>query len=187
MGTKVITVAGTNGAGKTTTMRKVMEYMEADFKTKHTLDCGVLINVYKSAVVIGSYDRVCGGADTVKRYSSVWEAVLECAEHNNVLYEGVLVSNVYSPAIELSNKLKKIGSVFIPIGLNTNFEQCVANTNIRRAAAGKEALEDSKNIEISYKKSRAAFKKFYADGLNPYWVSSDEAVQIILKEIGYAE
>ena len=186
MSTKVITIAGSNGAGKTTVMRKVMERMDDDFKVKHTLACGVLVNVFKRAVVIGSYDKVCGGADTVKNYSSVWEAVLECAQFNNVLYEGVLVSNVYAPAINLSNKLKEIDSTFIPIGLNTEFDQCVANTNTRRATAGKGPLEDTGNILINFKKSISAFKKFHADGLNPHWVSSDEAVQIILGELGYA-
>ena len=186
MGTKVITISGTNGAGKTTVMRKVMERMDDDFKVKHTLKCGVLVNVFERAVVIGSYDKVCGGADTVKNYSSVWEAVLECAQFNNVLYEGVLVSNVYAPAIELSNNLKEIGATFIPVGLNTEFDQCVANTNSRRAAAGKGPLEDTGNVLTNYKKSLSAFKKFHADNLKPYWVSSEEAVQIILGELGYA-
>lgn len=182
---KVIGVRGTNGSGKSWVARKIMERADDDFIKKHKLSNGVLINVYKSFVVIGSYDNQCGGCDGVKTPALVWDTVVECAQHSNVLFEGVIVGNVYEPTILLVERLKEIGAEYIPLCLNTDFDQCVANINNRRAEAGKEPMEKTENVTINDKKNKSSARKLKEAGLNPYWVSSEEAAQIALRELGY--
>jgi len=185
MSNVVISVRGSNGAGKTWVARKVMDRAEDDFKKKITLDNGVLVNVYKNFVILGSYDRVCGGCDTIKTPQMVWDAVVECAGFTNVIYEGVIVGNVYEPTILLNERLKMIGARIVPVCLNTPFEQCVANVNARRAVEGKPPIEKTDNILTNDKKNISSAKKLHAAGLNPHWVSAEEAVEVICKELGY--
>lgn len=183
--TTVVGIRATNGGGKTTTARRVMGAAEQDFIKKVKASNGVLLNVYKTFVVIGSYDRVCGGCDTVKTPQLVWDAIVEAAEFTNVLFEGVLVGCVFEPTMILDARLKTIGAKLVPICLSTPFEQCVENVNTRRAAEGKPPIEKTDNILTNYKKHISSAKKLHAAGLEPHWVSSEEAVPIILKELGY--
>ena len=183
--TTVISIRGSNGAGKTWVARKVMDRAEPDFVKKVTLSNGVLVNVYRNFVIIGSYDRVCGGCDTVKTPQQVWDAVVQCAEHSNVIYEGVIVGNVFEPTMILDARLKTIGAKLIPICLSTPFEQCVENVNKRRADEGKPPIEKTDNILTNDKKNISSARKLHAAGLEPHWVCSEEAVPIILKELGY--
>tara|TARA_R110000868_G_scaffold114309_4_gene306313 strand:- start:8239 stop:8799 length:561 start_codon:yes stop_codon:yes gene_type:complete len=185
MSNVVISIRGSNGAGKTWVARKVMDRAEQDFVKKVNLSNGVLINVYTKFVIIGSYDRVCGGCDTVKTPGLVWDAVVECAEHSNVIYEGVIVGNVYEPTIILNERLKAIDARLVPISLNTPFEQCVANVNARRAVEGKPPIEKTDNILTNDKKNISSARKLHVAGFNPHWVSAEEAVEVICKELGY--
>lgn len=181
----VISIRGTNGAGKTWVARRIMERADADFRKKMTLGNGVLINVYKTFVILGSYDRVCGGCDTIKTPQQVWDAVVECAQFTNVVYEGVIVGNVFEPTILLNERLKAVGAKLVPICLNTPFEQCVENVNKRRADEGKPPIEKTENILTNDKKNISSARKLHAAGLEPHWVSPEEAVEIALKELGY--
>ena len=185
MSNVVISIRGSNGAGKTWVARKVMDRAEGDFMKKVTLKNGVLVNVYKNFVIIGSYDRVCGGCDTVKTPQLVWDAVVDCASHSNVIYEGVIVGNVYEPTIVLNERLKMIDAKIVPVCLSTPFDQCVANVNARRAVEGKPPIEKTDNILTNDKKNISSAKKLHAAGLNPHWVTAEEAVEVICKELGY--
>jgi hypothetical protein len=184
--TTVISIRGSNGAGKTWVAKRVMEHAAQDFVKTATATNGVLLNVYKTFVTLGKYDRPTGGCDTIKTPQMVWDAVVEAAEYTNVLYEGVIVGNVYEPTIILNARLKTIPARLVPICLSTPFDQCVANVNARRAVEGKGAIEKTDNILTNDKKNISSARKLHAAGLSPHWVSSNEAVGIILKELGYA-
>ena len=182
---KVISIRGSNGAGKTWVARQVMQATDGEFVKKAKLSNGVLVNVYKRYVIIGSYDRACGGCDTISKPQLVWDAIVECAAHSNVIYEGVIVGNVYEPTMILDARLKELGATLVPICLNTPFDQCVSNVDKRRAVEGKPPIEKTDNILTNDKKNISSARKLHQAGLNPHWVSSEEAVQIILKELGY--
>jgi len=141
--------------------------------------------VFKTFVALGKYDRPTGGCDTIKTPQMVWDAVVEAAEYTNVLYEGVIVGNVFEPTMILNSRLKMIGARLVPICLSTPFEQCVANVNARRAVEGKPPIAKTDNILTNDKKNISSARKLYAAGLKPHWVSSDEAVPIALRELGY--
>jgi len=101
------------------------------------------------------------------------------------VYKKYVIIGFFEPVVVLNARLKQLGAKFIPVCLNPTLEECIANVNTRRAADGKPPLPDPKNIETNYKKHISSAKKLHAIGLEPHWVSSDEAVPIILKELGY--
>jgi hypothetical protein len=162
-----------------------MEHAAPDFIKTAEASNGVLLNVFKTFVALGKYDRPTGGCDTIKTPQMVWDAVVEAAEYTNVLYEGVIVGNVFEPTMILNSRLKMIGARLVPICLSTPFEQCVANVNARRAVEGKPPIAKTDNILTNDKKNISSARKLYAAGLSPHWVSSDEAVPIALRELGY--
>lgn len=182
---KVIGIRATNGGGKTYVAREVMRRTDAYFQKKYKLSNGVLVNVYDNYVTLGSYDRACGGCDTISKPQLVWDAIVECAQFTNVVFEGIIVGCVYQPTIDLVERLKPIDATYIPICLDTSFEQSVANVNARRAVEGKAPIEKTENIEINYKKHISSARKLKNAGLNPHWVGADEAVKIIMEEVGY--
>jgi hypothetical protein len=184
MSNVVISIRGSNGAGKTWVARKGMDRAEGTFKKKVNATNGVLVNVYKDFVILGSYDRVCGGCDTVKTPQMVWDAVVECAQFSNVIYEGVIVGNVYEPTILLSHRLKELDARLVPICLSTPFDQCVANVNARRAVEGKPPIEKTDNILTNDKKNISSARKLHNAGLEPHWVSAEEAVEVICTYLG---
>lgn len=183
---KVIGIRGTNGSGKTWVARKIMEAAEEGFKTKYKLESNkVLVNVFDKFVIPGSYDRACGGCDTISKPQLVWDTILECVEYTNVVYEGVIVGCVYQPTIDLYEKLKANGHELISICLATEYDQCVANITSRRAEAGKGPLESLDNIETNWKKHLSSARKLKEANMNVHWVSCEEAVEIALRELGY--
>lgn len=184
---KVVGIRGSNGSGKSWVMRRIMDAAESTFKLKHKLSNGVLVNVYEKVVIPGSYDKPTGGCDTISKPQLVWDTIMECAQYNNVAFEGVIVGNVFEPTMLLIERLEEIGVEFVPICLSTSFEQCVANVNARRAEAGKEPMAEVENIMTNHKKNLSSAKKLHEAKKKPYWVSSEEAVQIALKELDYAE
>lgn len=181
--TTVIAIRAGNGAGKSWCARKIMDATEKDFKKKAKLSNGVLINVYSTYVVIGSYDRPTGGADTISKPQTVFDAVVEAAQYSNVFFEGALVGTCWEPIVLLRERLEEIGAEYIPICLDTSYEQCIDNINQRRALKGDGPLEKLSNIEISYKKHLSSAKKMHEAGWNPHWVSCDEAVKIALEKL----
>jgi len=181
----VISIRGSNGAGKTWVAKRVMEHAAKDFVKIAEASNGVLLNVFTTFVALGKYDRPTGGCDTIKTPQMVWDAVVEAAEYTNVLYEGVIVGNVYEPTIILNARLKPIGARLVPICLSTPFDQCVANVNARRAVEGKGPIEKTDNILTNDKKNISSARKLHAAGLEPHWVSSNDAVPIVLRELGY--
>ena len=185
---KVIGVRGTNGSGKSWVARKIMEFAEEGFKTKHKLDSNkVLVNVFDKFVILGSYDRACGGCDTIPKPQLVWDTIVECAEYSNVVYEGVIVGCVYEPTMILNERLKLAGHELVLLALDTDLEQSVANVNSRRAVDGKDPIANLDNIKTNYKKHLSSAKKLKDAGINIHWGSADELVAIALKELGYAQ
>jgi hypothetical protein len=181
----VISIRGSNGAGKTWVAKRIMEHAAQDFIKIGEASNGVLLNIFKTFVALGKYDRPTGGCDTIKTPQMVWDAVVEASNYTNVLYEGVIVGNVFEPTMILNARLKAMGATLIPICLSTPFEQCVANVNARRAVEGKGPIEKTDNILTNDKKNISSARKLHAAGLNPHWVSSNEAVPIALRGLGY--
>lgn len=183
----VIGIRGANGAGKTTVARRVMERAPK----QEEVPAGVYIPTWLPVVncgkfvTVGSYKRVCGGADTISDYKGIFTGIHALAvTGNNVLYEGVLVGTVFQPTVDLMMALQRDGVGIKLYCLNTSLEQCIENVNTRRAAEGKGPLERTVNVETNYKKHISSARKFHTLGWDVVWCSADEAVEGISHDLG---
>jgi hypothetical protein len=57
--------------------------------------------------------------------------------------------------------------------------------NARRAVEGKPPIEKTDNILTNDKKNISSARKLHTAGFEPHWVSAEEAVEVILRELGY--
>ena len=177
----IVAIRGSNGAGKTTTARAVMRHFQSDFIGEKKSPSGIKYQDFGRFGVVGSYARVCGGADTIayKENPVIMRELVDMGK--SVITEGVLFGNVWQPIIDFLPTVPH--ARYVPICLSTSIDQCIINVNSRRAVEGKDPLPDPKNIITNYNKHLSSAKKMHAAGMNPYWVDSERAVEIIIKEL----
>jgi len=142
----ILRVSGTFGSGKTTAVRQFLDY-EAQ-----TLTSGGKIAGYRASAptlrnpiyVIGKYDNVCGGTDSIKTQAEIAQRILKAHPLGHVLYEGALVS--------CSGLGGQVTQAVHPTGcsvyafINTPLDLCIERVEQRRLAAGNEKPLDPKNL-----------------------------------------
>jgi thymidylate kinase len=139
----IINVRGCNGSGKTTLVRKLI-HLDPNAQ-KVTLDTQVTNNLlYKTpghllpnleTVVVGPYvdGKATGGMDNVHTTDeALWAVTNATRQARNVVFEGALISTVWSTWWELSQDLKPITFAF----LDTPADLCVERVKQRRMAKG---------------------------------------------------
>ena len=95
----------------------------------------------------------------------------------HTLFEGLLISGIYSRYAEMAKKAPDFRWIF----LNTSLETCLENTRKRRIAAGKPPAFNPDATINKYKAVQNCLQKARADGFQVWNVSSDEAVKLVLK------
>lgn len=121
----IFDVRGTNGAGKTTLVRSFIDpenFVELIPGVDGTLSTDGKI------VALGRYDNraACGGCDRIKTQRQIRSAVEAAAQvYPFVFLEGVIVSTIYGPYLELSRRLKDRGHSYIWTFLNTPLRTCI--------------------------------------------------------------
>ena len=129
----VVNVRGTSGSGKTYAVRYVMDQLHArpvrGNKSKKPLYYELDGGVY----VIGSYENVCGGCDTISDMDTVMARVEGCASKGSVIFEGLLVTGSYGRWLEVS---KRVGGDFVWAFLDTPLDVCIERIMARRQARG---------------------------------------------------
>lgn len=159
----IVNLRGTSGSGKTTIVRHILS--QGTWK-KWTDEKGKVLAYYneeKMWAIIGSYENVCGGCDTIRTQDEIGERIRLFANTGyNVLFEGLLTST-------LSSRWEKFSKEIVPIAnmlfwyVNTPIEECLCRIEARRAARGtktplnpKNTVERVKAIEVTYQKLSAA-------------------------------
>jgi thymidylate kinase len=147
----IVNLRGTNGSGKSTVARGLIMvdpearivYL-AEYKTEAGAERWVPgYHVPKlDLVVVGPYRTDCGGCDAIKTQALVKEAVRKAASlTTHVLFEGVIVSTLFSGYLELSKGLVADGRT--PLAwcyLDTPVEECLRRIQVRNG--GKPIKED---------------------------------------------
>jgi hypothetical protein len=149
----VLTVRGTNGSGKSTLMRRVFEKLgskEPRFIPGRSIPYYYL---YEKAAVIGAYETMAGGCDTIPTVAEVYEIVkLIALSGKSVLFEGLL----HSADIIHTEKLPfKVHIIY----LSTPEDVCIDSVKRRRAEAGNEKVFDPKNLQSKYRCVRQSIKR----------------------------
>jgi hypothetical protein len=150
----ILQICGTSGSGKSTLMRAVMNEGKVTprFTTGRKTPIGydVIIKGAKPLFVLGSYENVAGGCDTIKTMDEVYDLVKrEWSEGKSVAFEGLLASKNFGRGLEL---FKMAGNDMTIILLNTSLDECYASIATRRAAAGKEPRADKPKATANDKK-----------------------------------
>lgn len=202
----IINVRGTNGSGKSTVAHTLLkEYgfdplkvnqpetqtpmidlvHYADPKTgRHKIVEGHVIKPLK-LILVGSYRTQCGGADGIPTQNLIKEAVAKAASMNHhVLFEGVIISTLFSGYRELSKVMRGAGHAYNWVYLGTPLEECLSRIQARNG--GKpikvDLVKDKiKAIESTRRKAVQAGETVYtiADSadvarLVKHWISQHE-------------
>jgi hypothetical protein len=138
----ICNIRGTNGAGKSHLVRTILdeakrnshEWFEwCENGREHPVMTEVRFQSGGGLVVPGHYDVPCGGCDTLKTVDEAYDWVKLGAHSGryNVLYEGILVTDDVSRAIEISRQME-----LVVIALTTPVNACVEAVRARRRARG---------------------------------------------------
>lgn len=163
----IVNLRGTNGSGKSTVARDLID-LDQDamrvtlvmYRTKAGREAGVfgyrLPNL--RVVVVGKYETACGGCDGIKTQDLICDAVRAAADlEPNVLFEGVIVSTLYSRYAELA---KEFPRRFAFAYLDTPLKTCLKR--IQRRNGGKPIKEDL--VAAKIRAIESTRQKAIADG-----------------------
>ena len=133
----IIKVHGTSGSGKTTAVRNLMELGEVDKigdpKRPEAYRITNVNGVHRPIFVLGSYEGVCGGMDTISKVADQIALIHDYAPLGHVVYEGLLISTYYGA---LGQAMEQYGKEHVWAFLDTPIDVCIERVKARRAAAG---------------------------------------------------
>lgn len=164
----ILRVSGTFGSGKTTAVRQfINDYPHSILKKDgkimgYGVDCtrmGITTPIY----IIGKYDNVCGGTDSMQTQLAVAERILEAHKYGHVLYEGALVS-----ASGLGGKVTQMTEeteCTVYAFLDTPQDKCIERVIGRRKEAGNEKEFSPKNLIDKFKSVSNCRKNLQNAGL----------------------
>ena len=194
----VINLRGTSGSGKTTVVRGIMAKGEvvalegttgtAKKPEAYALDVNGLD---KPIRIIGSYENVCGGCDSISTQDEICRRIEVYAHQGHVLVEGLLMSHLFSRYAMLDRKLFAMGIPFVWAFIDTPLEVCLNRVRARREARGTTTPLNVKNTTDKWHDMRRVFDKcvkqresdwkkvigYKIAKLDARWVSHENAVE----------
>lgn len=160
----IVNIRGTSGSGKTTLMRWFLEQCDSVEKilVKGKKKVQALKCIYKGELihVLGSYDNLCGGCDTISTQDEVCRLIEEYDFEGHVLFEGLMISHIYERYASLARKDIDNWVFFM---LETDFDMCIDHIRERRVKQERTTeLKDSvfKNARRTYDATYRIRKKF---------------------------
>lgn len=166
----IINVRGTSGSGKTTIIRKLIErygihktYPYPDRPGK--VEANLISYTNGDIFLLGSYENVCGGCDTVSTQDLVCELIDWYAPLGHVIFEGLMISHIYE---RYASRAREDIENWVFFMLDTDFEKCTSNIKKRRKAAGKDGpMPDSvyKNARRTYDSTYRIREKFTKESI----------------------
>lgn len=131
----IINIRGTSGSGKSTLVRSLIQAFRGQpiIGARGKIQGYVLDNGTR---VVGSYENPCGGCDAVPTQDEVCDLVQRFAAEGNVVFEGLLVSGLFSRYNSLADQLALRGHHTIFGFLSTPIEECISRVQERRMRRG---------------------------------------------------
>lgn len=178
MGNLVVNIRSTNGGGKSTIVRAILSVYDGQpiLDEKGKIRGYVCKNVVippknpnnkqmqpKDLYVLGSYVNECGGCDGINTQDKICDLIREWAPLGNVLYEGLLISGLFSRYNSLADELNEHHFIF---GfLDTPLQRCIDQTLSRRAAKGNiKPFDPYKTLAPKFEAIISSRKKFELAG-----------------------
>lgn len=185
---RIIQLRGPSGSGKTTVMRRVMETLGTPVRVRPKDDPtrrspSILVWPQRGVAVIGHYDVLCGGCDTIKSRERPYELARMAADQGmNVLLEGLFTTMEYHRTLALQADGYERHDVFI----RPPEAECRRNVEARRTSQGKE-IKEQKQMAEYYRRVARTLERLQLAGLNNLtWLEGptaevgERAVQTIL-------
>ena len=133
----IINIRGTSGSGKTTVVTRLMEDVLRG-KTNIMIPNRKKPFAYTfseptKVALMGHYESVCGGCDTINTFDQCYEGIAELDIVNDyVLYEGLRQSSDFKRI----NDLFERGHEILVVNLKVDLETCLESVQKRREARG---------------------------------------------------
>jgi hypothetical protein len=178
MGNLVINVRGTNGSGKTTAVKRILDtygaqaILDEKGKVRGYVCKSVVVPVMnpedkimqpKDLYILGAYETPTGGCDGINTQDKICDLIREWAPLGNVLYEGLLISGLFSRYNSLADELNE--HHFILGFLDTPLQRCIDQTLSRRAAKGNiKPFDPYKTLAPKFEAIISSRKKFELAG-----------------------
>lgn len=171
----IIQIRGTSGSGKSTAMRHVLDGLEwqAEYRPgrKKPLYYRSL-NAPCRVVVLGHYDSLYGGCDTIGSARVVYELTQELVgRFDVVLQEGLLLSE----DVKWTTQMKDVRAIF----LVTPLVQCLNWITERRGKVGNDKPLNPQNTTNRVKTIERARVKLTEAGVDVRRASADQTPRII--------
>lgn len=173
----IVNIRGTNGSGKSTIVRTLMEGRNpipfvADGPGKRQVLGYSVRNpnpeCHTPVAVVGRYETACGGCDTIKTQDEVQARVRGHAPSRHVLFEGVIVSDIYGRYKEMADNYP---GEWLFAYLDTPLAVCFERIAGRRVAAGKPAEGFNRDLVTQkWENARRQFDKCTRDKVPAIWL-----------------
>lgn len=184
----VLNFRGTYGSGKTFLARRVMDlYGEMN---PHHLE-GRKRPLYYTAqhpfggrnfAVVGSYETVCGGCDTIADATMIFETVdFLQNEGFDVLYESLLLT----ADVGRTTQYFQGGWNLHVIHIDLPAEVCLESVNQRRAARGQDKPVNPKNLMTKIASARSSCKTLESRGVPIYRLDREQAFTRAIELLGF--
>lgn len=174
----IINIRGTGGSGKTWVIRILATRLGHGLFDRHLNGHTLGTNAWLVGPYFnddGSY-KPSGGCDNINTQDEAGLLVRSASTRSHVLFEGLLVSDIYSRWRDFARASEDYRWVF----LNTPLEHCLENTRQRRVARGRPAEFNPKATEDKYRSTRSILSKCRMDNLpHVYDLTSNEAAETI--------
>ena len=185
----LVHLRGTSGSGKTTIARNFMKYPHETLTMKGK-PAGVRIQVPGwnwPLFLLGKYDNVCGGMDTIPTQAECVERATKAYEHGHVLAEGLLASNVGPEATFSAGVIKAAGPNVRFLFLDTPLDVCLDRVRARRLAKSNTKPLSIKATTEKWEGCRGGFRLLENAGHSTHWLPYETAYDKIFKMMSRAD
>lgn len=164
----IVSIRGTNGSGKSTLVRNYMSKLVGiepvtEIGTSKIIGYQGRNRTGNTVGIVGRYETDCGGCDTIKTQDLVVRRVKSQAHFGHVVFEGVIVGDIYGRYKALADEYPP--GVFVFAYLNTPLEVCLARVAERRARKGKDPTDfNATLVEQKYNNARRQMAKAEHEG-----------------------
>ncbi len=174
----IVTLRGTYGSGKTTIARFVMDqYLN---QQAHFMD-GRKRPLYYTfdhpeggtpLAVVGSYETVCGGCDTITDTQMVFDTIDFLKDDYDVMYESLLLTADCGRTVKFFQSGWNLHVIYLDVATQV----CLDSVNMRRRAKDPQALDvNPKNLLGKVAACASSRKNLERNGVPTYYLDRPAA------------
>lgn len=186
--TIVVKLGGTNGSGKTSVARELIKVMKMNPTIRKVNSSKISGYVGGKPVwaVLGSYENVCGGMDTIsdkEERLNLVRASSESGLHKVVFFEGLITGKTYGAFGAMSEEPEHKGR-WLYAFMDTPFDVCVERVMARRAARGNAApFNAERTMRPTFKSVQATALKAQKQGHKVLWLPHNHTPALIAMQL----